>query len=161
ALKSRRADSPGPSLPERSKNPTPCLYSTTCLTPNSAGHARLALRSKATPEPKFIVSPLRECLRAQFPFGACSTRLRFLKEFVESAARVVGVAGGWGAGVHRRGRGRRGLAGGAFAGHRYTRSEERAFVGFVLQRNAHRDGLETLETGGGLEVRALFAAVQI
>lgn len=88
-------------------------------------------------------------------------RLRFLKEFVESAARIVGVARGWGAGVHRRGRGRRGLAGGAFAGHRYARREERAFVSFVLQRNAHRDGLETLETGGGLEVRALFTAVQI
>ena len=37
ALKSSRADSPGPSVPDRSKYPTPCLYSTTVRTGNSAG----------------------------------------------------------------------------------------------------------------------------
>ena len=40
ASKSRRADSPGLSRPERSKNPTPCLYSTTSFTGSSAGSAR-------------------------------------------------------------------------------------------------------------------------
>src|ERR1039457_4081999 len=54
ALKSRRADSPGPSFPERSKNPTPCLYNTTCLTGSSA--ARAAIGSRKT-KMRFMISP--------------------------------------------------------------------------------------------------------
>src|ERR1035437_9433511 len=56
ALKSRRADSPGPSFPERSKNPTPCLYSTTCLTGSSAAAARAAIASGKT-SMRFMISP--------------------------------------------------------------------------------------------------------
>src|SRR5450432_3863744 len=50
---------------------------------------------------------------------------------------------------------------GTVAGDGHARCEESALVGFVLQGNAHRDGLEALETGGGLEVGALLAAVQL
>src|SRR5271157_1208241 len=56
ALKSRRADSPGPSFPERSKNPTPCLYNTTCLTGSSAAAAKAAIESSKT-DMRFMISP--------------------------------------------------------------------------------------------------------
>src|SRR5580693_2316173 len=42
ALNSRRADSPGPSVPSRSKKPTPCLYKITVRTGSSAGSAGCA-----------------------------------------------------------------------------------------------------------------------
>src|ERR1700733_11050443 len=48
ALKSRRADSPGPSVPARSKYPTPCLYSTTVRTGNSAPGIKIAQSVKTT-----------------------------------------------------------------------------------------------------------------
>src|SRR5450432_3755041 len=77
ALKSSRADSPAPSLPARSKNPTPCLYSTTCFTGNSAGKPSVALRRRET-KMRLIVYPIRvypiqvypiqECRRERFPF---------------------------------------------------------------------------------------------
>ena len=40
------------------------------------------------------------------------------------------------------------------------RGKERAVVGLILHRDAHRDRLQALKPGGGLEVGALFAAVQ-
>src|SRR5688572_2169961 len=65
-LKSRRADSPEAKRPERSKKPTPCLYSTTCFTGNSAGRARVAERSRVTKVR--IGSPIQECREGAFPF---------------------------------------------------------------------------------------------
>src|SRR5579863_2472034 len=68
ASKSRRADSPGPSVPDRSKKPTPCLYSTICVTGSSAGCASMAARNNEI-EMRLMGSPLWECSRGRFPFG--------------------------------------------------------------------------------------------
>src|ERR1035438_4306226 len=38
--------------------------------------------------------------------------------------------------------------------------EQRALVGFVLQRDAHRNGLQALESSGWLEIGALLATMQ-
>jgi hypothetical protein len=89
------------------------------------------------------------------PRGALS----LLEEPVKGVARIVGIP--------RRGRsgglGRRGMsvARYAVAGNGYTGRKQRALVGFVLQCNSHRNGLQALEPRGGFKVRALLAAMQL
>jgi hypothetical protein len=85
--------------------------------------------------------------------------LRFLKKLVEGAAGVVSIARRGGAPIiHGRWRRR---VGRAFARYGDPRCEEGTLVGFILVGNAYRNWLEALETGGWLEVRTLFAAVQL
>src|SRR5580704_15417316 len=49
---------------------------------------------------------------------------------------------------------------GYIAGHRDAGLKQFAFIGLVLGRDAHRDGLQALKTRRGFEVGALLAAVQ-
>jgi hypothetical protein len=88
-------------------------------------------------------------------------RLELLEEFVEGATGVVGIARARRTRIHRRRRRRRGLAGRAVAGHRDARRKQSAFVGFVLQWDAHRNRLEALEARPRFEMRALLAAVKL
>ena len=85
------------------------------------------------------------------------TRLggRLLKKRVERVAGVALIPRNLAVG---RGRGRRGRR--SIARYCHTRLEQRALVGFVLQRNPYRNRLQALETRGGFEVGALLAAVQ-
>src|SRR5690242_9368090 len=78
-----------------------------------------------------------------------------LKQGVERVAGVALIARDLAVGRGRRRRRRCSVA-------RYgnARFEQRALVGFVLQRNPYRNRLQALETSGGLEVGALLAAVQ-
>jgi hypothetical protein len=87
--------------------------------------------------------------------------LLLLEEAVEGAAGGVGVArpGRATLGHGMRGR-RRGSAGRAVPRHGDPRRERTAVVVLVLGGNANQNRLEALETGGGLEVRALLATVQ-
>jgi len=48
----------------------------------------------------------------------------------------------------------------SFPGHGETRLEQRTLVGLILRDDPHRHRLQTLEARGGLEIRALLAAMQ-
>jgi len=79
----------------------------------------------------------------------------FLKQRVEGAAGVIRAAGR----VVADGQGG-GSRGGRVARDGHAGLEQGAVVGLVLQGNAHRNGLQALETGGRLEVGTLLATVQ-
>jgi len=78
-----------------------------------------------------------------------------LEQIVERSACVARVTGS-GRRLRRRGAvaGWRGVP-----GYGNARLEQLAFVGLVLQCDAHGDRLQTLETSRGLKVGALFAAM--
>lgn len=85
--------------------------------------------------------------------------LGLLKKPVEGAAGVVGVARRRRTSIiHVRWRRR---VGRAFARHGDPRRKEGTLVSLVFVGDAYRNGLQALKTNGGLEVRALFAAVQL
>jgi hypothetical protein len=89
----------------------------------------------------------------------------FLKQPVEGAAGVVGIAGAGRATLGRgmRGRRRRSVrrcARGAVPRHGDSRRERTAVVVLILRGDANQNRLEALETGGRLKVGALLATVQ-
>jgi len=84
-------------------------------------------------------------------------RSLFLKQTIESGARVVGIARGCDVGGRIGGCGRRGCR---IARYGDTRFKQSAIVGLILDDNAHGDGLDALETRRRLKIRALLAAVQ-
>src|SRR5579862_4405434 len=83
----------------------------------------------------------------------------FFEEAVEDRAGVVGVLGDGSLGGNRTSAVSSAAVRGV-AGDRYARLKEFAFIGRVLWRNPDRNRLQALEPGGGLEVGALFAAMQ-
>jgi hypothetical protein len=83
-------------------------------------------------------------------------RLWLLEQGVECAAGVTGIARA----LAIRRRRRRGSGRRCVARHSNTRFEQVAFVGFILQRNPDRNGLQALKARGRFEVGALLAAVQ-
>ena len=100
--------------------------------------------------------PASPCKLFGLAFGHYNpTQSLFLEQVVECGAGVVRVArprtvrSRWRAG--RR----------AVARHRYSRLEQRAVVGFVLNRNSGGDGLHTLKSRRRLEADALFTTVKI
>ena len=100
---------------------------------------------------------LRMLYRYINPNGGLS-RLQtlLLEQGVESAAGISRAAGPLL--VAHGGRGWSG--GGRVASDGYAGLEQRTLVGLVLERYPHRNRLQALETGGGLEVGTLLATVQ-
>jgi hypothetical protein len=90
-----------------------------------------------------------------------SRGLSLLEEFVEGVTSVVGIPRSRGTGVRRRRRRGRRHTCGAVARDGYAGREQGALISLILHRNSYRNWLEALESGGWLEVRTLFAAVQI
>lgn len=80
-----------------------------------------------------------------------------LEEIVEGGAGV-GRGSGSLRGYTLRGGG---TGGGYLAGDCDARVEELALVACILGRDPNRDGLQALEAGGWLEMRALLAAMQV
>src|ERR1039457_5943050 len=84
--------------------------------------------------------------------------LQRLEELVEGVAGVFGIA--WRRRAHLDRHRRRHVVG-AFSRPGHPRHKRIALVDLVLHGDAHRDGLEALETHGWLKIGALFAAVQL
>src|SRR5579883_2657091 len=92
--------------------------------------------------------------------GAFSASLGLLKQAIEGVPRIVRVARGRRTHLRRR-RHRGAVSGRAVSRNRNPWRKERTLVRFVLHRDPHRNGFQTLEPGGRLEMRTLFTAVEI